>query len=115
MIYAGIFKNRDEEDIEVLIDTNDGDRNDAEKREHQLVDKGHAIRHPLIFYEVDVEPIGDTDRLMQEHVCLDLNLDDLVYDKQQQHEQACDTTFIEQPCSHQFFLLAFLEATLKVA
>ena len=25
MIYAGIFKNRDEEDIEVLMDTNDGD------------------------------------------------------------------------------------------
>ena len=57
------------------------DCHEAEKAEHQFVEKGHAVGHAIVFNKTDIEPIGDMDRLTKTKMCLDLNLNKLIYKK----------------------------------
>jgi hypothetical protein len=60
----------------------------TKQAKNQLIEKGHAECHPIVFYEADIEPIRDSYRLAQTKMGLDGNLDNLVNDEQDNDQQA---------------------------
>jgi len=90
---------------------------EAEEREHELVDEGHAVGHAVVLDELDEEPVGDVQGFAKRHVGLDFNLDDLVDNedcgddnhRNPSHADMFDVLF------HCYFLRAFFDATLSVA
>ena len=63
------------------IPSDSGDGYKTEKTEHQFIEEGHAIGHTIVFDKADVEPIGDVNRLTKTEMGLDLNLNNLIYEK----------------------------------
>lgn len=82
---------------------------DTQDAEEQLVDKGHAPSHSVVFYERDIEPVGDSYRLTEGHCCLDVELYHLIDDEDQDDDRPRHQSF-----SLHFFR-AFLVDTLSVA
>ena len=65
---------------DIPADGDDG--HDAERAQHILVDERHAEGHAAVLHEVDIEPRCHLAALMQSHIGLDQNFDDLVNDYQ---------------------------------
>jgi hypothetical protein len=74
---------------------NGNSSNDAESGQEELVEKFHTECHPVVFGEIDVEPVGDFDTFVPIHMGLHPNLDDLVDDEHTYYDECRELSFCE--------------------
>ena len=67
----------------------------TEKGENDFAADLHAEGHAHVLNIVDVEPTGDTDGLMQAHGSLHPNLDNLVNQQNNSHQNDCQSAICE--------------------